>query len=174
MLANLVGLKLKVIAGYSGVASQRMAMEKGELDATCSFWASLALGPQKAEVDSGKLVPIVQFGSKPHPVFRGAPLAYDLAKTDEDRRAMRFVYGPAEISRPFALAPGVAAAQVDTLRDAFWKTATSDALKADAEKLRLIIDPMTWEETVEAFRDALDVTQAIIDRAQWATTNTNY
>jgi len=171
VLANLVGLKLKVIAGYRGTASQRLAMEKGELDATCSFWASLALGPQKKEVDSGKLVPIVQFGSKPHPVFRGAPLAYDLAKTEEDRKVMRFVYGPAEISRPFAVAPGVPADQVATLRDAFWKTATSASLQGEAKKLRLIVDPMTWQDTLAAFRESLDVPQKIVDRAKWATTN---
>ena len=172
VLANLVGLNLKVIAGYKGTASQRLAMEKGELDATCSFWASLALGPQRQEVESGKLVPIVQFGSKPHPAFRGAPLAYDLAKNEDDRKVMRFIYGPSEISRPFAVAPGVPAAQVATLRDAFWKTANSDSLKADAKKQRLIVDPMTWQETVQALRESLDVPKKIIERAKWATSHT--
>ncbi|MDA1325178.1 MAG: tripartite tricarboxylate transporter substrate-binding protein [Proteobacteria bacterium] len=172
LLANLLGLNLKVIAGYKGTASQRLAMEKGELDATCSFWASLALGPQRQEMESGKLVPIVQFGSKPHPAFRGAPLVYDLAKTEDDRKVMRFIYGPSEISRPFAVAPGVPAAQVAMLRGSFWKTVNSDALKADAEKLRLIVDPMDWKETEAALRESLDVSKKIIDRAKWASSFT--
>jgi tripartite-type tricarboxylate transporter receptor subunit TctC len=167
LLKNLVGLKLKVIAGYKGVASQRLAMEKGELDATCSFWASLALGPQRAEVESGKLVSIVQFGSKPHPAFRGAPMAYDLAKNEDDRKVMRFIYGPAEISRPFTLGPGVPAALVATMRAAFWKAATSDAMKADAKKMGVLLDPMDWQETIAAFKEALDVPQKIVDRAAW-------
>jgi tripartite-type tricarboxylate transporter receptor subunit TctC len=173
LLANLLGLNLKIIAGYKGTASQRLAMEKGELDATCSFWASLALGPQRKEVESGKLVPIVQFGSKAHPAFGNAPVAYDLAVNDDDRKVMRFIYGPSEISRPFAVAPGVPAAQVALLRDSFWKTVTSEALKADAGKLRLIVDPMDWKETEASLREALDVPQKIVERAKWATTNTN-
>ena len=35
-----------------------LAMEGGEVEAVCSVWASSLLGPQRADVDTGKLVPI--------------------------------------------------------------------------------------------------------------------
>src|SRR5690606_8007154 len=79
-LVNLLGYKLKVISGYGGTAKIRLAMEQGEVDAMCSFWASLALGPQKKEVESGQLVPIVQMGSEKHRAFGDATLVYDLAR----------------------------------------------------------------------------------------------
>jgi tripartite-type tricarboxylate transporter receptor subunit TctC len=168
LLAHLFGYRMKVIAGYKGTADVRLAMEKGEVDAVCAFWASLAVGPQKADMQSGKLVPILQMGSRKHPAFGDAPLAYDLARNEEERQIMRFIYGPTEISRPFAVPPGVPAERVAALRQAFWAAANAPGLKDDAGRQRLFIDPMTWEETVAAFRAVLDVPQPVIDRAKEA------
>lgn len=170
-LRHIFGYKIKVIAGYGGTADSRLAMEKGELDATCSFWASLALGPQKKEIDSGKLIPIVQLGSRKHPAFGTAPLVYNLARNEEERQLMRFLYGPTEISRAFAAPPGAPAAQVAVLRKAFWDAVNSPAMKADADHLKLILDPMDWKETEDAFRAALDVPKSIVDRAKVAIRN---
>lgn len=167
-IANILGYKAKVIAGYRGTANQRLAMEKGEIEATCGFWASLALGPQKQDIDSGKLVPIVQLSFKGHPAFGKAPLVYDLARSEEDRKVLYFIFGATEISRPFAVAPGVPAARVAALRSAFWATVTSPGLKADAKRQRLIVNPMTWQQTEAALRAFLDVPQRIIDRAKLA------
>lgn len=166
LLANLLGYKIKVITGYQGTAQVRLAMETGEVDAVCSFWASSALGPQRADIDSGKLVPIVQMGSRKHAIFDGAPVVYDLARNDEERQIMRFIFGPGEVSRPFGVAPDVPADRVAALREAFWAAATSPKLKADAERVGLVVDPMTWKETEAALRAAIDVPQGIIDRAK--------
>jgi len=167
-IGQILGYKVKVIAGYKGTAGSRLAMEKGEIEATCAFWASLILGPQKQDVASGKLVPIVQLSFKGHPAFGKAPLVYDLARTDEDRKVLHFIFGATEISRPFAAPPGVPKARVAELRNAFWATVTSPALKADAVRQRLIVDPMDWKDTEAAFRAFLDVPQKIIDQAKKA------
>ena len=164
-LANLLGYKLKVITGYGGTAKIRLALEQGEVDVMCSFWASLAQGPQKEQIESGKLVPIVQMGSKKHPAFGDAPSVYDLARNEDERKVMQFVFGVAEISRPFAAPPGVPAERVTALRKAFWAMVSSPEARADAEKLRIIVDPMNSEETVAMFREVLQTPKAIIDRA---------
>lgn len=165
-IVNLLGYKIKVITGYQGTKDVWLAMEKGEVDGVCAFWASLAMGPQKPDIDAGRMVPIVQFGSKKHPVYGDTPMIYDLAKTEEDRQVMRFVFGLAEITRPFAAPPGVPADRVAALRQAFWDAANSNGLKADAEKSKLIIDPQDWKETEKAFRDAMAVPPAVINRAK--------
>lgn len=167
-IASILGYKAKVIAGYRGTASQRLAMEKGEIEATCAFWASLALGPQKPDIESGKLVPIVQLSFKGHPAFGKAPLIYDLASNEEDRKVLYFIFGATEISRPFAAPPGVPAARVAALRSAFWGAVTSPELKADAARQKLILDPMTWQQTEAAYRAFLDVSPKIIERAKQA------
>jgi hypothetical protein len=142
----------------------RLAMETGEVSAACALWASQALGPQKQDYDSGKLVPIVQMGSKPHPVFGKAPIAYDLAKDEEQRRIMRIIFGTTELSRPIVAPPNVPAERVAALRNAFWNALNSPEAKADAERLKLIIDPLDWKRTTDELREILSMPEAIVQR----------
>lgn len=165
-MANMLGYKVKAILGYKGTNDVWHAMEKGEVHGACAFWASLAMGPQSQKIKSGEMVPIVQFGSKKHPVYGNAPSIYDLARNDEDLAVMKFVFGLAEITRPFAAPPGVPADRLAALRKAFWDTANSPELKADADKMKLIVEPMDYKETETAFRDALSSPKAVIDRAK--------
>ena len=166
LLANLLGYKLRIIIGYQGTAQMRLAMETGETSAACALWASQALGAQKQDYESGKLVPIVQMGSKPHPVFGKAPVAYDLAKNDEQRRVMRIVFGTTELSRPLVAPPNVPAERVAALRDAFWKALRSPEAIADAKRVKLIIDPLDWQKTTDELREIMTMPTAIVDRAR--------
>jgi len=166
ILAALLGYKVKIITGYEGTSRVRLAMDKGEVDAVCSFWASAALGPQKEDMASGRLVPIVQMGSKKDPVFGDAPTAYSLTQNKEDLQAMRFVFGPSEISRPFGVAPGVPADRVAALRKAFWEAANSPELKADAAKMGLVVAPVGWKETTEDLRQLVEVPPSVVERVK--------
>jgi tripartite-type tricarboxylate transporter receptor subunit TctC len=168
LLHNLLGYKLKLITGYNGTAPIRIAMERGEVDVVCSIWASSALGPQRGDIESGSLVPIVQMGTKKAPIFGSAPLVYDLTRDETALKIMRFTFAPAEISRPFAVGPQVPEDRVAALRAAFWAAANSPELRADAEKKKMVIDPMDWKETEAGFRAALDVTPEIVERAKKA------
>ena len=171
MLLNLLGYKNKIIAGYKGTGPALMALESGEIDARCSFWASMGLTTHKADLESGKLVPILQVSTRKHPVFGRAPLILDLAKTEEQRQIMRFVVGPLEISRPLAAPPGVPADRVAALKEAVWKAANSEEMKADAAKLNFILDPMNAADTEAALRAAVDQPREIVERAKAAIEN---
>jgi len=165
LLVNLLGYKLRIITGYQGTAQMRLAMETGETSAACALWASQALGAQKQDYESGKLVPIVQMGSKPHPVFGKAPVAYDLARDEEQRRIMRIVFGTTELSRPLIAPPNVPAERIAALRTAFWNAMQSPQAKADAERSKLIIDPLDWKQTTDELREILSMPEAIVQRA---------
>src|SRR5262245_9564215 len=166
LLATLFGYKIKLITGYEDTSQVRLAMETGEVEAVCSVWASSALGPQRADIDSGKLVPIVQMGTKKHAIFGNAPMVYELTQNKQDMQLMRFVFGPGEISRPVGGGPGTPADRVAALRDAFWAAANSPELKADAEKQKLVVDPMDWRETEAAFREVLAIPEDVVTRAK--------
>ncbi|MFM1815696.1 MAG: hypothetical protein RLZ98_2391, partial [Pseudomonadota bacterium] len=60
LLRNLLGYKTKVIAGFKGTGPSFLALDRGEIDARCSVWASLAINSKKKEFETGKLVPLVQ------------------------------------------------------------------------------------------------------------------
>ncbi|MPY68611.1 MAG: hypothetical protein GEU92_00840 [Alphaproteobacteria bacterium] len=164
-LKNLLGLKLKIVPGYTGSDTAHFAMETGEIDVYCAFWASLAMGRQKQNIDKGVFVPIVQFGSKPHPIFGDAPVVHDLAQNDEQRQLLAFIFRPTEFGRTFVAPPGVPEDRVDMLRQAFWAAAHSDALRADAERTKLLIDPMDGKDTEAALREMVDAPKEIVDHA---------
>lgn len=166
LLAALLGYKVKIITGYAGTSRVRLAMQKGEVDAVCAFWASSAMGPQKDDMAAGRLVPIVQMSEKKAPVFASAPTAYSLTTNKADLQAMHFVFGPSEISRPFGVAPGVPADRVAALRKAFWEAANSPELKADAAKMGLVVAPVDWKQTTEDLRQLVDVPQSVVDRVK--------
>jgi tripartite-type tricarboxylate transporter receptor subunit TctC len=166
MLKKLLGYNTKIIMGYKGTGPAYMALEIGEIDARCSVWASQAMGAKRADVEAGKLVPIMQTGSKKAAIFGDAPMIYDLARNEDDLKLMRFLFGGMEISRPFAAPPDVPAERMAALRQAFWKAAKSDHLLAEAKRMKLVIDPMTGEETEAALRAALDVPADIVERAK--------
>ncbi len=171
MLVNLLGYKNKIIAGYKGTGPAFLALESGEIDARCSVWASLALSSKKDDIATGKLVPIVQVGTRKHPIFGDAPLVLDLAQTEEQRQIMRFIVGPLEISRPLAAPPGVPAARVAALREAVWKAAHAGDLRAEARRMDFLIDPMNAVDTEAALRAAVHVSKDIVEKAKAAIEN---
>jgi len=167
-LRNVLGAKIKVILGYTGTAPIRLAMEKGEVDGMCSFWASLAIGPQAQDVKAGKLRPIVQMGAKKEPAFGNAAWVFDYAKKPEDRTVLEFIFGQTEVTRPFAAPPGVPADRVEAMRAAFMATMKDPAFLADAKKAKLLVDPMDAKETEAAFRRMLSAPKDVVARAEKA------
>lgn len=168
-LQNILGYKTKVIAGYKGTAEVWLAMERGEVDAVCAFWASQGAVQAKREFETGALVPIAQMGTERHPIFKDAPLIEDLARNEEEKTVLKLIFVPNEISRPFAAPPNVPPARLKALQKAFWDVATSPALKADAEKLGLFVDPMNAEATAAAFDAMVSLPPKIFERAAAAT-----
>jgi tripartite-type tricarboxylate transporter receptor subunit TctC len=94
----------------------------------------------------------------------------DQAKTDAERAALRLMLARLEYGRPFFLPPNVPAARVEALRRAFDATMKDPAYLAEADKLKIDVDPMngadlaafvaqvskTPEDTVARVRKALE------------------
>jgi tripartite-type tricarboxylate transporter receptor subunit TctC len=168
-LQNVLGFRTRVIAGYKGTAEVWLAMERGEVDAVCAFWASQGAVQAKRDFETGLLVPIAQMGTEKHPIFKDAPMVEDLARNEEDRGVLKLIFAPNEISRPFAVPPNVPAARLKALQKAFWDAANSPTLKADADKLGLFVEPMTAEATTAAFNALVSLPPKVFERAAGAT-----
>jgi tripartite-type tricarboxylate transporter receptor subunit TctC len=77
------------------------------------------------------------------------PLALDLAKNEADKQAMMLALARLEYGRPFFLPPNVPADRVQVLRRAFDATMKDAAYLAEAEKLKVDVDPLTGEQVAE-------------------------
>ncbi len=133
---EILGAKIKLIAGYKGSRPVSLAVTKGELHGACGLaWSSAKQQYQGIEDGSGDFKVLLQEDTKTHPQLKGkAPLAIDFAKNAEQREALTLMYAQGIITRPFILPPGVPANRVALMRKAFMETMSSKELQADAAK----------------------------------------
>ena len=73
------------------------------------------------------------------------PLFMDLAKADSERDALRLMLARLEYGRPFFLPPDVPVARVEALRRAFDATMKDPAYLAEADKLKIDVEPLSGE-----------------------------
>ena len=146
MLANsLFGFKFKVITGYESTPKIHLAMERGEVHGTLANWSTLK-AINLNWVTEKKIKMLAQWALKPHPDLADVPMALDLAKNDGDRQAMLLALARLEYGRPFFLPPNVPADRVQALRRAFDATMKDPAYLAEADKLKIDVDPLTGEQ----------------------------
>jgi len=161
ILQAALGLPVQVVTGYKGTSRIRLAVESGELGGACWSWQSMRVTWRKA-IEGGEVTPIVQIVPKPFPDIPKVPLAIDLATTEEAKQLIRFgVQNASAYARPFILPPGTPKDRLATLRTAFQATLKDPDFLAEAEKARLIIDPVTGEEMEKLVADVFTMSPAL-------------
>lgn len=134
---NLFGTRLKVVTGYPGTSHLTLALERGEIGGIGGLaWSSLQV--QRPDwIEEKKIVPVLQLGLTRVPELKDAPLILDLARSDDERRALELVFAPESLGRPFFAPPQTSPAAVALLREAFAATAVDPDFKAAVERARL-------------------------------------
>jgi tripartite-type tricarboxylate transporter receptor subunit TctC len=156
--------KFKVISGYQGTAQGMLAVERGEVDGIVGItWASVK-GTQQAALRDGKLRVIAQFGLRKHPELANIPLVLDLAKTPEDKAAMRLVFSAQELGRPWMAPEGVPPKLIAILRKAFDDTMADPAFRAEAERRKLDLEPTPGAEIQSIVEDIYKTPPAVVAR----------
>jgi tripartite-type tricarboxylate transporter receptor subunit TctC len=146
MLANtLFGTKFKVITGYESTSKINLAIERGEVHGTWANWSTLkALSSNWLNEKKVKIV--VQWALKKHNELPDVPLVLEYAKEPEQKQAMELALARLEFGRPFLMPPNVPAERVQAMRRAFDATMKDPEFLAEAEKLKIEIDPLTGEQ----------------------------
>ncbi len=128
-LNQILGMKFRVIDGYSDSGVVLVAAERGEINGSCQS-AETLLRARGSQIKSGEMRVVLQAGLKPDARFPGVPFVLDLARNDEQRQALRFLYASLAFGRPYVTPPGTPPDRVAALQGAF------DALFADPDFLR--------------------------------------
>ena len=163
ILRNMFSAKIKHVIGYPGSTEQRIAIERGELDADCGSWGSI---PQ--HWIQGKMINVfVRNSSATSPdIPAGTPFILDLAKSEEDKKVLRVVLSANDIFRPLVTQKTVPAERLAALRDAFWKTVNDAAFLAEAKKQnRAIVGQMKGAEVDAVIADIYRTPPALIAKA---------
>ena len=150
VLNELLGTKIKVIAGYPGQNEAYIAIERGELDTFgVTFWSSLTSTKQQWLKDKQIRI-LLQYGPVKEPALQDVPYGPDLVKSEEDRLLFEAAYGPLSLGRPFLMPPEVPADRVAAVRAAFMQMIKDPDFQNEAGKLGLQIDSPRSGEQLQA------------------------
>ncbi len=151
-LNALVGTKFRLVTGYEGPATAKIAMMRGEVEALSLPWS--ALRSENPEWLRDKQINLLlQTGDK-NPGLEHLPRMVDLARTDDARRLLEIFASPSVVGRAFVAPPEVPRERVEVLRAAFLAMLKDEAFLADARKINFDIDAMAGAELQSYFTQA--------------------
>lgn len=164
VLSNVLGFKVKVIAGYPGGSEMDLAMERGEVGGRGTFsWTSFK-ARQMHLLTEGKVAILYQQSLEKHPDLPNVPLALDLAKNPADRQLLELIMIPLLFGRPYMAPPDVPVERVAALRKAFDDAMLDKDFMAEANKAKLEIEPVDGKKMEELLKKAYATPKELVAR----------
>jgi tripartite-type tricarboxylate transporter receptor subunit TctC len=167
MFKHATGAKFEIVSGYRGPPELFIAMERGEIDGVCGLdWTALK-AQQPDWLRERKLNLLVQgaLDGEPELLALGVPTPWTYIGSEVDRRAVELMVGFQQaFGKSYMAPPGVPAAQVQILRDAFDAVFKDKELLAEAERLRIEIVPQSGADVQRVVERAYSAPAAVIDR----------
>ena len=98
----------------------------------------------------------------------GVPMVFKTVQNDEDRQVVELVISQTIFHRSYIAPPETPPAQLEILRTAFDRTVADPQFLADAEKMRIDIDPLPGAKVQEVVAKLFKTPEAIVERARKA------
>jgi tripartite-type tricarboxylate transporter receptor subunit TctC len=163
-LNAITGTKLKLLTGYEGPATSKVAMERGEVEAISQPWGVL-----KAEdpewLSEHKVNLLLQTGIEKNVGLEDLPRMVDLARNEEGRRLLEIFASPSVVGRSFVAPPGLPKERIEELRKAFMAVATDPEFVAEVARIKFDLDPLPGDQ-LQAFFAKADYPPALLQRAR--------
>jgi tripartite-type tricarboxylate transporter receptor subunit TctC len=160
-LAELIGMKFKTIKGYPGSKEISLAMERNEVQGICLAYDSLM---RQTLARDGKVNILFQAALTPDPRFKDVPVGTDLARSEDDRAALKLFFARVALGRPFVAPPGLPADRVALLRKAFDATMKDPEFLADAKRQELSVDAITGQQIADIIADVYKTPKPVVAR----------
>jgi tripartite-type tricarboxylate transporter receptor subunit TctC len=164
IMNEFAGTKFKIIVGYPGGNDVNLAMERGEVAGRNNTWSSWKV-TKKPWLDEKKISIIAYEGPRPAE-FKDIPSVQELAKTEEDRAAIRLITAGTLFGRPLAAPPGVPPERLAALRNAFVATMKDPEFLKEAQAGNYEVDPINGEQMQKIAQDLMAMPDAVKKRAR--------
>ena len=160
----LFDLKFKVITGYEATPKINLAMERGEVHGTLANWSTVKAINYQQYVDKQIRI-LVAWGAQ---ASRTARRAADHRACEDHRaeQALDLALARLEFGRPFFMPPNVPAERVQAIRRAFDATLKDNEFLAEADKLKIEIDPVTGEQIAEMLANMAKTPADVVARVR--------
>ncbi|MGE5538494.1 MAG: Bug family tripartite tricarboxylate transporter substrate binding protein [Gemmatimonas sp.] len=164
ILNAVLGTKFKVITGYD-TAGASLAVERGEVDGLCGVSYATLMASNPHWLLNRKVNVLVQLAREKDPHVPSTPMALDMVEDANDRRLLDLILVVQEVGRPVIAPPDVSADRLTALQKAFADTMVDPAFAADAERLKLEIDPLDYRAIVSLLAAAYASPKDVVTRA---------
>jgi tripartite-type tricarboxylate transporter receptor subunit TctC len=151
LLKDVLGLKIKLIPGYSDSGGINLAIERKELDGRFVGISSLSSTKPDWLKPDGLVRPLLQFARRErHPDYPDVPTARELAAKNPRALALiEIAEMPYILSKPFVAPPGVPADRAQALQKAFMAANADPEYIAEAKRLGIDISPIDGAGVME-------------------------
>jgi tripartite-type tricarboxylate transporter receptor subunit TctC len=167
LLNELLHTRIKVITGYKGQPEQFQAVEKGELDGTfMSGWSGNGRAYVLDQMEKGQMRLFLQMAALKDPMYPDTPAILDLVTAPQEREIVELILDRLSLGRPLIAPPDLPADRIAVLRSSFRRAIEDPELRAEAEKLRLAIDPVYGEEAHEIIKRLYRASPAVLERTR--------
>ena len=163
VLNDVLGMKFKLVGGFPSSAEVFLAMERGEVDGICESLDSIK-NRRPDWIPTRKIAILFQGGAEPNPELKGVPFVLDLARTDEQKKTIEFLYAGQGIGRPFVAPPDLPAERLKMLRDAFNATMKDADFIAETKKSKLELEPEDGEHLAALIAKIYATPKPIVDK----------
>jgi tripartite-type tricarboxylate transporter receptor subunit TctC len=163
VLNDVLGMKFKLVGGFPSSAEVFLAMERGEVDGICESLDSIK-NRRPDWIPTRKIAILFQGGAEPNPELKGVPFVLDLARTDEQKKTIEFLYAGQGIGRPFVAPPDLPAERLKMLRDAFNATMKDADFVAETKKSKLELEPEDGEHLAALIAKIYATPKPIVDK----------
>lgn len=173
ILNNLLGTKIKVIAGYPGGAAMHLAMERGEVQGRCSVTVDSLNASRPDWIHDKKIRFLLEISLAEKRQMVGVPRVTEFAKDEDDKRKLEILLAPDQWHRPIIAPPGLPETHVVALRTAFDKTMEDSAYREDITRQKLGFGYMDGAEMEKRIKRLESTPDHIVEGAIDAATRTD-
>jgi tripartite-type tricarboxylate transporter receptor subunit TctC len=168
-IKRLLGARYNLISGYRSGQETKLAMERGEVDATASVQWSQVKATNRDWIEQKKINILVQLGLDRFSDLPNVLLAHELGRTEEQKRILELLMLPARIGRALVAPPDMPADHLAVIRNGFEAMLQDPEFKSDADKLNLTLNPLP----ASSLQDIVDrigrMEPSLVEKARAAT-----
>ncbi len=164
LMAAIVGLRIKIIAGYPGSKQGALALDRGEVQGRAQGLSSIRSTQPHWIKD--KLVRFLwQAGRRDrHPNYQNIPTSRELVKNKDDLALVNLQETPLFMARPYAGPEGIPADRAKALRKAFMATGNDPKFIKEGHRLKLDISPIDHIALGKILQTLKDTTPKVLAR----------
>jgi tripartite-type tricarboxylate transporter receptor subunit TctC len=166
MVAKLLGLKLKIVAGYQGGNSISLAMERGEVHGRVVGTTSW-VAQHSAWLKEGRLAHIIQIGPKDKKNFPDVPALRDVVTDPRQQKLLALLEAGPTAGWTLMMGPGVPKERLAAARKAFSDMVSDPEFISTMEKkAEADVDPMLADELTTFVGNVLSTPADIVEEAK--------